>query len=266
MCGACDNGLSRRAFLKGFAGTAASLPLAGCQPSDLDWLVDLLVSKEFEAELGRQSFQQITARLPVLNDPNAQRHVARIGERIVGASGSVWRDWRFVVFATEEVNAFALPGGRVGVHAGMLRVAQDEAQLATVLGHEVAHVEARHGAQRILSEQGLTLVLRLVASLVSEELNVSPELIAALGGGLADIGVLRPFSRAQELEADALGVRYMEAAGFPAQAALTFWTRMQRLAGDGGVPALLSTHPSSAARIEQLRELIGGPALPPRAS
>ena len=116
----------------------------------------------------------------------------------------------FVALDGEAVNAFALPGGKVGVFSGMLRIMANEAQLATVLGHEVGHVTARHAAQRIVAENAVTLTLRLAASLLAwSDTPIPPQLVVALGGSLADVGLIRPFGRAQELQADALGLGYM---------------------------------------------------------
>ena len=160
-----------------------------------------------------------------------------------------------MVFQGEQANAFALPGGRVGVFTGMLEVAADEAQLATVLGHEVGHVNARHGAERMVTEHFIALGLRLVATLLAfGDVQIPPDLLVALGASAAELGLVRPFSRTQELEADALGLDYMAQAGYEPTAAIDFWRRMQQLSGDGGQPDFLATHPSSARRIEELLE------------
>jgi predicted Zn-dependent protease len=246
--------LSRRAFLRGLAATGATLPLVGCDQVDVGWLAQMLVPPEAEADLGRQAFQQIMNETPVSQDPALHEYVTRIGERIVRASDSPYPDWQFVVFESEQANAFALPGGRVGVFRGMLRVAADEAQLATVLGHEVGHVNARHGAERMVAEHLIALGLRLVATLLAAgDVQIPPDLLVALGASAAELGIVRPFSRNQELEADALGLGYMAAAGYEPTAAIEFWRRMQQLSGDGS-PDFLATHPSSARRIEELLE------------
>jgi predicted Zn-dependent protease len=252
ICGAVPS-INRRAFLKGVAAASATVPLAGCGEADVGWLARRLISPETEAELGRQAFQQIASEMPVARDPRLHATVRRIGERIVRASGSPYREWVFAVFESEQVNAFALPGGRVGVFTGMLKLAANEDQLAAVLGHEVGHVNARHGAERIVTEQGIALGLRLGAMLVSlSDVPLPPDLVVALGANAAEFGIVRPFSRAQELEADALGLEYMAEAGYRPREAVAFWRRMQQLTDNGGVPHFLSTHPSSARRIEEL--------------
>jgi predicted Zn-dependent protease len=239
---------------------SASVPLAGCDQIDLGWLARMLVPPEAEAELGRQAFRQIMSETPVAQDPGLREYVTRVGERIVRASNSPYPDWQFVVFESEQANAFALPGGRVGVFTGMLQVAADEDQLATVLGHEIGHVNARHGAERMVTEHFIALGLRLVAALLAVgDVQIPPDLLVALGASAAELGIVRPFSRAQELEADALGLEYMAEAGYEPMAAIEFWRRMQQVAGDGGQLDFLATHPSSARRIEELLERL--PAL-----
>ena len=248
-------GISRRAFLQGVAAATATLPLAGCDQVDVGWVARTLVPPETEAELGRQAFRQIMSQTPVAQDPRLHEYVTRIGERIVQASDSPYPDWQFVVFEGEQANAFALPGGGVGVFTGMLEVAANEDQLATVLGHEVGHVNARHGAERMVTEHFIALGLRLAASLLAlGDVQIPPELLVALGASAADLGIVRPFSRTQELEADALGLEYMAQAGYDPTQAIAFWQRMQQLTGDGGAPHFLATHPSNARRIEELLE------------
>lgn len=245
--------VSRRAFLRGLTATAATVPLAGCDQADVGWLARTLVPPEAEAELGRQAFQQIMRDTPVARDRRLHEHVARIGASLVEASDSPYPEWEFVVFDSQQANAFALPGGRVGVFTGMLEITENEDQLATVLGHEVAHVNARHGAERMVTENLVTLGLRLGAMFLSlGDVQIPTELVVALGASAADLGIVKPFSRGQELEADALGLDYMAQAGYQPAAAITFWRRMQELTGDGGPPHFLATHPSNAQRIEEL--------------
>ena len=248
-------GCSRRALLAG----AATLPLAGCDATAVpDWLADLLVPESVAAELGLAAFREILQETPPVRDAGLQRRVTAVGERIVAASALPWSDWRFVVLDGPQVNAFALPGGRVGVFTGMLEVTASEAQLATVLGHEVGHVNARHAAQRIVAENAVALALRLGATLLAvTDSPIPPDLVAALGGTAADLGLIRPFNRGQELEADALGLRYMARAGYDPAASIAFWRRMLALERERhGLPAFLSTHPAGAQRIERLEKLL----------
>ncbi len=253
----CCGGLHRRVFLRSGAALAATLPLAGCDAAVPDWLADLLVPEAMAAELGAQAFREILRDTPPVRDAGLQRRVAAVGERIVRASQSPWPTWQFVVLESPTRNALALPGGKVGIFTGMLQTMANEAQLATVLGHEVGHVNARHAAQRIVAENAVTLALRLgVSLLVSSDAPIPPQLVAALGGTLADVGLIRPFGRSQELQADALGLRYMARAGYDPAEAVAFWRGMLALEGGDGPPAFLSTHPASAQRIEALQRLL----------
>jgi predicted Zn-dependent protease len=237
------------------AAATATVPLASCDQVDVGWLARMLVPPKTEAALGHQAFRQIMSQTPVAQDPGLHDYVAGIGQSIVQASASPYPDWRFVVFEGDQANAFALPGGRVGVFTGMLEVAANEDQLATVLGHEVGHVNARHGAERMVTEHFIALGLRLAATLLAlGDVPIPPELLVALGASAAELGIVRPFSRTQELEADALGLEYMAKAGFEPTEAIAFWRRMQQLTGEGGAPHFLATHPSNARRIEELLE------------
>ena len=164
--------------------------------------------------------------------------------------------WEVVVFDSDEVNAFALPGGKIGVYRGILRLAgDDDAQIATVMGHEVGHVTARHAAQRIGAAQ-LTGMVQQAAAIGLEMGGVAggQQIAGALGLG-AQYGVLMPFSRAQELEADRLGVLSMAKAGYDPSRAVQFWRKMARQGG-GKPPEFLSTHPADATRIAQIEALL----------
>ncbi len=241
----CCGGITRRSLLTG-AATAALLPLAGCDSAVPSWLADLLVPEDVAAELGARAFREILAATPPARDPGLQRRLAAVGERIVAASSSTWPDWQFVVLDSPQLNAFALPGGKVGVFTGMLRIMANEAQLATVLGHEVGHVNARHAAQRIVAENAVTLALRLGASLLAfGDSPIPPQLVVALGGTLADVGLIRPFGRAQELQADELGLRYMARAGYdPAESVAV-------LAADAGAGGRATACPPSSRPIRR---------------
>jgi len=155
------------------------------------------------------------------------------------------QQWEVVVFEEEEPNAFALPGGKIGVNTGIVKVAKSQDQLATVLGHEVAHVIAHHANERV-SQQAVAGTLMQVAGAT-----LDPRLAAALGAG-AQVGVLLPFSRTQESEADLVGLDLMASAGFDPRASVEFWQNMEK-AGGAGTPEFLSTHPSGSTRMSDLR-------------
>ena len=244
MCTACP---SRRRFLR--AGAALALPLAatGCD-------LPALVSDAEAVRMGREAWDAIVARTPASRDAPSVRAVRRVTERLLEAGGHDARDWRVAVFAGPTVNAFALPGNRVGVYEGMVRLAADEARLAAVIGHEIGHVEAEHSQERMSAQAAGNAVTRLVAWLLNlGEIEFAEEIAGALGVGL-EFGVLRPYGRGQEEEADLLGLDLMARAGYAPGAAVELWERMDALGGR--VPAFLSTHPAPRRRIEALREAI----------
>ena len=156
------------------------------------------------------------------------------------------------------VNAFALPGNRIGVYEGMVRLAADEAPLAAVIGHEIGHVEADHSRERMSAQVAGNAALRLVSWLLDlGEVELGEEIAGALGVGL-EFGVLRPYGRGQEEEADLLGLELMVRAGYRPEAAVELWERMDARGGRG--PEFLSTHPAPRSRIEALREAIAASA------
>lgn len=226
---------------------AAALLLAACQSAPVTGRQQFIVVSDSEAnELGAQAFQEILADSTISRDPQMNETVQRIGKRIAAATGLTGYDWEFVVIDDPEPNAFALPGGKVAVHTGMFKVAQNDAQLAAVMGHEVAHATARHSAERMSQQMALQYGLQ-AAGATSEYAAQNIELLAQA----ATLGVILPFSRDQEAEADEIGLIYMARAGYDPRAAIDLWRNMQSYAGSGG-PEFLSTHPSTGNRIAEL--------------
>jgi predicted Zn-dependent protease len=184
--------------------------------------------------------------------------VTRVGSRIARATGRLDYRWEFKVIEDDrQVNAFALPGGKVAVYTGILPVTRDDAGLATVMGHEVAHAIARHGGERV--SQGLLVQMGLAAAqaaMANGDPRTVEQVTGLLGAGAA-LGIILPFSRAQESEADRLGLIYMAKAGYDPRAAVSFWQRMEQAArGRRSPPEFLSTHPSHGARIKQIEQWI----------
>lgn len=215
------------------------------------------------------SFEQYSTFLkenPVSNDPVATAMVERVGKRLQKAVETYFAQkklssqlegyaWEFHLVESNEVNAWCMPGGKVVVYTGILPYTQDENGLAVVMGHEIAHAVARHGNERM--SQGLLAELGGMA--LSEALEEKPEKtqmlwMAAFGLG-AQLGVLLPYSRLHESEADHLGLIFMAMAGYDPNTAVDFWKRM---ASSGGVkpPEFLSTHPSDETRIRKIRSAI----------
>lgn len=222
----------------------------------------VLISPSEEANLGAQSFAQLRTQERVSTDPGHVERVRRVGSRVAAAVGDDLPSakWEFAVFESPDVNAFALPGGKVGVYTGLLRLAESDDELATVIGHEIAHVTARHGAERMSEALVLGLVGAAGTAAVQNRYGDEKGQAFALAYGMgATLGRVLPHSRNNESEADHIGLRYAARAGYDPRAAITFWQKMARhkqQAGGGAMPAFLSTHPSDDQRIANLQRQV----------
>jgi predicted Zn-dependent protease len=228
------------------------LALAGCETVPYTGRRQVqLVSPSEEAQMGVQAFQEIVSKANLSTDAQANAMVQRVGARIAAVTELPYQ-WEFRVIADDkQANAFALPGGKVAVYTGMLSVTRDEAGLAAVLGHEIAHVLARHGGERLSQQMGVQTVTQLLAGMASSNPATVQLVSAALGAG-AQVGVLLPWGRAQESEADHVGLILMAKAGYDPRAALDLWKRMAEAAKGQRPPEFLSTHPAEATRIQQI--------------
>ena len=185
----------------------------------------ILLGPGEETQLGLTSFEQMKKEMPISKDPAAKALVERVGRRIAQVSSLTNAQWEFVVFDSKEANAFCLPGGKVGVYTGILPITKDEAGLATVIGHEVAHAAARHGAERLSNQMLLQTggqVLGTTVSLADPRWQGVATTVYGLG---ANVGYALPHSRNQESEADRIGLVYMARAGYDPEAAVGFWQR-----------------------------------------
>lgn len=216
----------------------------------------MLVPEGEEVALGAQQYRQALSEAKPSTDAHAIDQVKRVGERLAMAANRPEYKWEFnVIDDPKTINAWCLPGGKVAVYSGILPVAHDDEGLAVVLGHEIAHALARHGGERM--SQGLVAQLggaALSAALASKPEQTQQLAMQAYGLG-ATVGVLLPFSREQESEADRIGLILMAKAGYDPQAAVGFWERMETAAGGGGggLEKYLGTHPPTADRIEAIR-------------
>lgn len=212
-----------------------------------------------EMEMGAAAFLDIKSKERISSDPGVKARVQRIGERIARVAGDdlPGAKWEFVVFdAPETINAFALPGGKVGVYTGLLNLAESDDEVATVIGHEIAHVTARHGSERWSQGAALAVGGVLLSETLLKDSSNRDGWIAAYGAG-STIGVLLPFSRMNESEADEIGLVYAAKAGYDPRAAIRFWEKMAEASkGRSKPPEILSTHPSDSTRIDRLREMM----------
>lgn len=215
----------------------------------------ILTSKNQEASLGKQAYQEIIQKETQTKNLALAKRIEIIGMRLAKVSGVTGYVWEFKTFENSTPNAFCLPGGKVGVYTGILDMAKNDAGLAAVLGHEIGHAIARHGGQR-LSQEFLTksalaaLSLTALSRMPSEKKDIT---MGLLGAGLT-VGIILPFSRDNETEADEIGLKLMSLAGYDPQEAIKFWDRFSTEQNVG--PSFLSTHPKSADRRDHLKEIL----------
>ena len=214
----------------------------------------MIISESTEISEGEKAYRAILRQSVISTNPEAMRLVRKVGEKIARVANKPNYKWEFTVIDDPEMaNAFAVPGGKVAVYTGIFPAAMDEAGLAVVLGHEVAHALARHGAERMSQSQ-----LLQIPALVGAGMGVDSGLLQAYGLGAA-FGIILPFSRSQELEADRIGLRFMAQAGYDPRVSLELWKRMEKQAaakGQGAPPGFMSTHPGYEKRTQQLRAWI----------
>lgn len=205
------------------------------------------------AQMGVAAFAKQKEETPASKDAVANAYVACVARSITAAVQGAYSNtkWEVVVFQSDAVNAFALPGGKIGVYTGLLKVAENQDQLAAVIGHEVAHVLASHSNERVSTAYATDTSVQLVSIAVGATTQSQQQLYGLLGMG-AQVGVVLPFGRAQESEADLLGLDLMARAGFDPRQSVNLWQNMAR-AGGAASPEFLSTHPSNATRIQNLQ-------------
>ncbi len=218
----------------------------------------VLIDSGTELAMGSNAYKEILSRSKISKDQRLTSILRRVGMRIARVANMPDFKWEFNLIETETPNAYCLPGGKVGVNTGILPIAQNEAGLATIIGHEVAHAIARHGAERM--SQGLLIAItgELLAQGVTKQESNREIFRAAYGLGTA-VAVTLPFSRSHELEADHLGLLYMARAGYDPNEAKLFWQRFAEYARKKGASnklEFLSTHPADEKRISQIGNLL----------
>lgn len=213
----------------------------------------ILISTQQELSLGAQAYKETLQKEKLSQDDRMTDVLRRVGKRIAAVAGRDDFQWEFALIESPMRNAFCLPGGKIAVYTGILPYMKNEAGMAAVLGHEVAHAIARHGAERMSQGMVSGVIEQAVAN---EYKKASPakrkRVMSAFGLG-ANIGVLLPFSRTHELEADQIGLLFVARAGYDPREAVRFWERMNTK-GKKTKPELLSTHPHSDHRIEKLQQ------------
>ncbi|XDD48116.1 M48 family metallopeptidase [Leptospira sp. WS39.C2] len=220
--------------------------ISACNTSPTGRRQIILVGDEEMNEMGTQTFIDMKSKTPIDTRPNSNSYVKCIvqAQLAVTTDTTGVSDWEVVVFKDNSPNAFALPGGKIGVFTGMFSVAKNKDQLAAVIGHEIGHVIARHGNERVSQNQLTSGSVKILETLGK------PTVAGALGMG-AKFGVLLPFSRQHESEADLIGLEIMAKSGFDPRESVNLWKNMSAL-GSGKPNELLSTHPSDETRMKQL--------------
>jgi predicted Zn-dependent protease len=228
---------------------AALISACATSPTGRSQLV-LMPESQME-QMGLQAFTNIKQETSIESNPATNRYVQCVGKAITREVGG---SWEIVVFQDDSANAFALPGRKIGVNTGLLKVAENQHQLATVIGHEVAHVLAHHSNERVSQQFAIDQGLGLISALSRPQTGTGQTLMGLLGVG-AQYGILMPYSRIQESESDKLGLDLMAKAGFDPRESVKLWINMGR-ANSAQPPEFLSTHPSHSTRISDLNARI----------
>lgn len=238
-------------LLRWAAAALLVLTATACQESPTGRKQVKLVPEQQMAQIGAQIFAQILRNRPVVDDERVLAYAGCVTRALVDVLPASDVEWTVAVFQDASPNAFALPGGKIGVNSGMFRVARTPDQLAAVIAHEIGHVIADHSNERLTQELAVKGGLLVVDLLAEEPGSLGHETLRqALGLG-AQYGVLLPYSRAHEGEADLMGLELMAKAGFDPQASLALWRNMAAAGGDRPLE-FLSTHPSHQRRHEDL--------------
>lgn len=232
---------------------ACSLWLTACETSPTGRSQLMLFPEQEVQSMGVQAYKEMKRKQPSVDNSQVTSYVRCVADAITRVLPGEYAKtkWEVTVFQSDQVNAFALPGGKIGVYSGLLKVAQTPAQLATVIGHEVGHVLAGHANERLSTAFATQTGLDLIAAFAGAGGLMKQQGLALLGLG-AQVGIILPFSRTQESEADEIGEKLMAKAGFDPRQSIELWQNMSK-AGGKQPPQFLSTHPSPSTRIDDLR-------------
>lgn len=232
-----------------FLALVASCILTACVKSPTGRSQLMMMPDNEMDQMGLQAFTKLKQSKPVSRNARYTKFVNCVARPITQQVGG--GNWEIVVFEDKELNAFALPGNKVGVYSGLVNMVDNQAQLAAVIGHEIGHVIAKHSNERMSNETAMSQGMGIVGAVVGTPQSTLGQLgMAALGIG-AEYGVLLPYSRTQETEADVIGLDLMAKAGFDPQQSIRLWQKMAQ-ASQGQPPEFMSTHPADATRIDGL--------------
>ena len=234
-----------------------SLPGSYVHGADTTGSSVILLSEKEEMAMGKLVFGQILAESTLSKDPQVLEEVSAVGKRLAEVAGRSDFQWEFQVISDDKTaHAFCLPGGKVGIYTGILPLAQDATGIATIISHGIGHVIARHGAERMTA--ALLAELGQVATTIALR-NEYPEALRAMSAGYGvdtTMGIILPYSRKQEFEADQAGLALMAKAGYDPRGAVAFWERLEKARGMQKPPEYLLTHPTDGARIAEIKGLL----------
>lgn len=239
--------------MKFILALVATTLLVSCTKSPTGRSQFAFMSDSRLAEMGIESFEQMKKEMPETTNQGLINFVQCVADEITPNVSETAHsgDWEVVVFESEQINAFALPGGKIGVYTGILNITENQDQLAAIMGHEVAHVIAKHSNERMSSSQAAAGIQALAGiALGDQDEQTKKYALAGIGLGL-QFGVLMPYGRSHEKEADIIGQELMAKSGFNPNAAVALWHNMAK-ASEGAPPEFLSTHPSHDTRIDKL--------------
>ncbi len=230
--------------------SAVSLLLSACATSPTGRSQFIYMPDNQVDQMGLQSFSDMKSKNPISKNTRYSQFASCVAQAITQQTGG---QWEVVVFEDETLNAFALPGNKIGVHTGLINLVDNQDQLAAVIGHEVGHVLARHSNERLSQETAVSTGLSMVQAVSQPQTALGQTALGLLGVG-AQYGVILPFSRVHETEADTIGLDLMAKAGFDPRQSINLWLKMDK-ASQGGQPIeFMSTHPSHASRIDNLNQ------------
>lgn len=232
------------------------LMFAGCRTAPITGRRQLLVLPESqEISMGLSAYQQTLETERPSTNANLAAMVQRVGQRIADVAARPDYQWEFKLIESDEMNAFALPGGKVAIYEGILPICQSEAGLAVVMSHEIAHALARHGGERISQQYVVTGLGKIVDMAAMNRTDLTRTRVNQAFGVVSKYGVVLPYSRKHESEADHMGMILMARAGYDPREAPRFWSRFGQAQSNGDRPIeFLSTHPADERRSADLAE------------
>jgi len=214
------------------------------------------ISPQQENALGEQQAREVLQQAKLSKNPTYNQRVRRVGSRIAHVANRPDFHWKYYVIDSKQANAFVLPGGKIFVYSGLFKYAKTDAELAAVIGHEVAHALRSHGIEGAERKQNAALlgaILQIGLGVAGVDPNVASTVNQAYGYG-ATYGYIHPYSREKEMEADSLGLMLMAQAGYDPRAAITFWQKFAKAGSH--MPEFFSTHPDPGNRIANLKRLL----------